>query len=116
MNVRGTTGRLLVCLTVAVLLAGCGSGATSSPSPTTAATANPAEVVVTPAPSAPKVPAVVPPVGPAFACPPGTDPDTPGPIDQARPPNDSPTAVAFDRSAGRVREHLDPDAPEPGAG
>ena len=32
-----------------------------------------------------KLPAVVPPVGPAFVCPPGSTPDKPGPIDQARP-------------------------------
>ena len=102
MNVRGTTGRLPVCLTVVVLLAGCGAGATSSPSPTTVATANPAEAVVTPAPPAPKVPAVMPPVGPAFACPPGSNPDQPGPVAQARPPHDAPAAVAFDRSAGRL--------------
>ena len=31
---------------------------------------------------------MVPPVGPAFACPPGSTPDKPGPVDQARPPCD----------------------------
>jgi hypothetical protein len=46
-----------------------------------------------------KLPAVVPPIGPAFACPPGSTPDKPGPVDQARPA--LPT-LAFDREAGRV--------------
>jgi hypothetical protein len=91
------TRRLLLCLSVVVLLAGCGAAATSPPSPTTIATAAPAEAGATPAPT---LPAVMPPVGPAFVCPPGSTPDTPGPVAQARPPHDPPTAVAFDRSAG----------------
>jgi hypothetical protein len=42
---------------------------------------------------------------PAFACPPGTTPDQPGPANQARPPvsgfnND--LLAAFDRSAGKI--------------
>ena len=51
-----------------------------------------------------KLPAVVPPVGQLFACPPGSTPDTPGPVDQARPPQVrlAPTAIAFDRRAGRL--------------
>jgi hypothetical protein len=48
-----------------------------------------------------KLPAVVPPVGQVFECPPGSNPDEPGPVDQARPPL-SPWASAFDRSAGRL--------------
>jgi hypothetical protein len=48
-----------------------------------------------------RVPAVVPPrVAPAFACPPGSRPDEPGPVDQARPPGFS--GMAFDRRAGRL--------------
>jgi hypothetical protein len=46
-------------------------------------------------------PAVVPPVGQVFECPPGSNPDKPGPADQARPPV-SPWASAFDRRAGRL--------------
>ena len=53
-----------------------------------------------------KLPAVVPPFGPAFACPPGSRPDTPGPVDQARPGVfnhlDLYTHMAFDRHAGRL--------------
>jgi hypothetical protein len=58
------------------------------------------------------LPAVLPPVGrtfaplpaptatTAFACPPGSKPDTPGPADQARPPGAGP--MAFDRAAGKI--------------
>jgi hypothetical protein len=49
-----------------------------------------------------RLPAVVPPVGPAFECPPGSTPDEPGPVDQARPPQNSNASVAFDRRAGRL--------------
>jgi hypothetical protein len=48
-----------------------------------------------------RLPAIVPPVDPAFACPAGSTPDEPGPVDQARPPL-SPWASAFDRRAGRL--------------
>ena len=48
-----------------------------------------------------KLPAVLPPIGQVYECPPGTDPDEPGPVDQARPPV-SPWAIAFDRRAGKV--------------
>jgi len=48
-----------------------------------------------------KLPAVMPPVGQLFACPPGSTPDKPGPADQARPDGDL-TAAAFDRRAGRL--------------
>ena len=48
----------------------------------------------------PKLPAVLPPVGQVFACPPGSTPDKPGPVDQARP--DMGAAIAFDRRAGRL--------------
>jgi hypothetical protein len=47
-----------------------------------------------------RLPAVVPPVGQVFECPPGSTPDTPGPVDQARPAE--PRTVAFDRRAGRL--------------
>ena len=49
-----------------------------------------------------QLPAVVPPVGQTFACPAGTDPDKPGPADQARPRQDPYLAIAFDRRAGRI--------------
>ena len=39
---------------------------------------------------------------PAATCPEGTTPDTPGPIDQIRPSNDSVGYAAFDQRAGRV--------------
>jgi hypothetical protein len=48
-----------------------------------------------------RFPAVVPPVGQLFECPPGSTPDKPGPVDQARPPEER-SATAFDRRAGRV--------------
>jgi len=37
---------------------------------------------------------------PAFVCPPGSTPDEPGPVDQARP--EDPRTAAFDRRAGRL--------------
>lgn len=49
----------------------------------------------------PKLPAVVPPVGELFVCPPGSTPDKPGPVDQARPAEEW-SATAFDRRAGRL--------------
>jgi hypothetical protein len=49
----------------------------------------------------PKLPAVVPPVGQVFECPPASTPDEPGPADQARPPEPD-MAMAFDRSAGKL--------------
>ena len=60
-----------------------------------------------------RLPAVVPPVGQVFECPPGSTPDTPGPVDQARPLR-SPmavalTAMAFDRRAGRLVALADTD-------
>ncbi|MCU0478353.1 MAG: hypothetical protein MUE92_06390 [Chloroflexi bacterium] len=48
----------------------------------------------------PRLPAVVPPVGQLFECPPGSTPDEPGPVDQARPTQ--PYTTAFDRRAGRL--------------
>jgi hypothetical protein len=48
-----------------------------------------------------KLPAVVPPIGQVFACPPGSTPDKPGPVDQVRPPFSS-GLWAFDRRAGRI--------------
>jgi hypothetical protein len=53
--------------------------------------------------SQPRLPAVVPPVGQLFACPAGTNPDKPGPVDQARPViGDGIAAMVFDRHAGRI--------------
>jgi hypothetical protein len=51
-----------------------------------------------------RLPAILPPVGQVFACPPGSTPDRPGPVDQARPIGLAPTgaALAFDRRAGRL--------------
>jgi hypothetical protein len=54
-----------------------------------------------------RLPAVVPPfapsVVPAFVCPPGSTPDKPGPVDQARPViGDGIASMAFDRQAGRL--------------
>jgi hypothetical protein len=41
-------------------------------------------------------------IGPVPTCPPGSNPDQPGPVDQARPPRDSLVAMAFDRRAGKL--------------
>jgi hypothetical protein len=51
-----------------------------------------------------RVPAVVPPVVPAFVCPPGSNPDVPGPSGQERPPAGATSGgpIAFDRAAGRI--------------
>jgi len=49
-----------------------------------------------------KVPAVVPPALPAYVCPPGTTPDEPGPVDQARPLVYGQSPMAFDRRAGKL--------------
>jgi hypothetical protein len=50
-----------------------------------------------------KLPAVVPSFPLAFACPPGTNPDNPGPVDQARPATAADmTLAAFDRGAGKL--------------
>jgi hypothetical protein len=49
-----------------------------------------------------KLPAVLPPVGQVFQCPPGSTPDKPGPADQARPSEVSHLSMAFDRRAGRL--------------
>ena len=46
-------------------------------------------------------PAVVPPIGQLYECPPGSNPDEPGPVDQARPAEEF-SATAFDRRAGRL--------------
>jgi hypothetical protein len=48
-----------------------------------------------------KLPAVVPPVGQLFECSRGSNPDTRGRVDQARPAEE-PSATAFDRRAGRL--------------
>ena len=47
-----------------------------------------------------KLPAVVPNLGPVPTCPPGSTPDEPGPVDQARPVGSK--NMAFDRRAGRL--------------
>jgi hypothetical protein len=51
-----------------------------------------------------RLPAVVPPVGQVLACPPGSTPDEPGSVDQARPAHEPWTVseMAFDRRAGRL--------------
>jgi hypothetical protein len=53
-----------------------------------------------------KPPVVVPPVAPsappAFACPPGSTPNEPGPINQARPSVYGWSPMAFDRRAGKL--------------
>jgi hypothetical protein len=56
--------------------------------------------VVPPVPTAEPSARVMPPAMPAFVCPPGSTPDTPGPLDQARPAG--PQTAAFDRRAGRL--------------
>jgi hypothetical protein len=48
------------------------------------------------------LPAVVSPVGQLYECPPGSNPDEPGPVDQARPTSAAVERIAFDRRAGRV--------------
>jgi hypothetical protein len=85
MNARGAAGRALVGVAALVLLAGCAPGAGWT------------VTLATPAPAA-QVPAT------PFACPPGSTPDKPGPVDQARPLGLAPTgaALAFDRRAGRL--------------
>jgi hypothetical protein len=45
------------------------------------------------------LPVVVPPIGQVLTCPPGTNPDEPGPVDQARPPSGP---MAFDRASGKI--------------
>jgi len=47
------------------------------------------------------LPAVLPPVGQVYECPPGSTPDEPGPVDQARPP-EAAMGMAFDRRAGKL--------------
>jgi hypothetical protein len=49
-----------------------------------------------------KLLAVVPPVGQLFTCPPGSTPDKPGPVDQARPAEAAMERIVFDRRAGRL--------------
>jgi hypothetical protein len=48
------------------------------------------------------LPAVVPPIGQVYACPPGSTPDEPGPVIQATPPFFAGERVALDRRAGRL--------------
>jgi hypothetical protein len=48
------------------------------------------------------LPAVVPPIGQLYECPPGSNPDEPGPVDQARPAYFSGERITFDRRAGRL--------------
>jgi len=49
-----------------------------------------------------RLPVVVPPIGQLYECPPGSNPDKPGPADQARPAFFSGERIVFDRRAGRV--------------
>jgi len=49
-----------------------------------------------------RLPAVLPPVGQVFECPPGSTPDEPGSAGQTRPPRDGMVAMAFDRRAGKL--------------
>jgi len=49
-----------------------------------------------------RLPAVVPPVGQLYDCPPGSTPDEPGPIDQVRPAYLSGERISLDRRAGRL--------------
>ena len=56
-----------------------------------------------------KLPAVVPPVGQVYECPPGSTPDEPGPVDQARPSEVSHLSMAFDRRVGRLVAVVDVD-------
>jgi hypothetical protein len=56
-----------------------------------------------------RLPALLPPVGTTFACPPGSTPDKPGPVDQARPSEVSHLSMAFDRRAGRLVAVVDVD-------
>ncbi len=49
-----------------------------------------------------KLPAVVPNLGPVATCPPGSTPDEPGPVGQARPLVSGYPQMAFDRRAGRL--------------
>jgi len=49
-----------------------------------------------------KLPAIVPPMDPAFVCPPGSTPDEPGPVDQVVPLGAGWPPVAFDRRAGKL--------------
>ena len=46
-----------------------------------------------------ELPVVAPPVGQVFACPPGSTPSKPGPVNQARPAGG---VIGFDRQAGRL--------------
>lgn len=55
----------------------------------------------------PKLPAVVPPIGQLFACPPGSAPDSPGPVAQSRP--GGALTTSFDRRAGRLVAVVDGD-------
>jgi hypothetical protein len=49
-----------------------------------------------------RLPAVVPPVGQVFECPPGSTPDEQGPVDQTRPLGLAWYEIGFDRRAGRL--------------
>jgi dienelactone hydrolase len=61
MNARGTAGRLLVGVIIALLLAGCASGASSTPAPATPAPANvPSAAVTKPSPTGTVPPAPTP--------------------------------------------------------
>ena len=102
---------------VTLLLAGCATAVPvdpPSPSPSPDAASSPAPIAVpktpprlspSPTPPGPSLP----PVGQVYECPPGSTPDTPGPVDQARPSEDSHLSMAFDRRAGRLIAVVDVD-------
>jgi len=96
MDARGTAGRLLVGLTITSLLAACAS----SGAPTWTFAPVPPRTME-PEPMAAAAPESV-----VATCQPGSTPNKPGPVDQARPLGLSGMAglsrMAFDRRAGRL--------------
>ncbi len=144
---RGPSGWVALGLFAAALVALVGLslvGQSGRPGSQTAVATPTATPVATSSPTAPPAPApgTPPPrvavaVGPVPTCPPGSTPDEPGRIDQARPwglsgmagwedgirppgglaggPRGRPREPRRDVDVRRVHEHLDPDASEPGA-
>jgi hypothetical protein len=82
--------------------AGVGRTAAPDASPTAAPVATPSPTAPPESPRGTPPPRVDVAVGPVPTCPPGSTPDKPGPADQARPPQNPPTVMAFDRRAGRL--------------
>ncbi len=79
-----------------------GPTATPGATPTARPTGAPSPTALTAPPPGTPPPRVMVSAGPVRPCPAGSTPDEPGPVDQARPPQDAPTALAFDRGAGRL--------------